>query len=60
MSAKTSTVLSDRIWPGLRWDTWDTADSLFVANPRARIFLVSYALLFFELLCIRWIPAYLY
>ena len=25
---------------------------------RTRIFLVSFTLLFFELLCIRWIPAY--
>ena len=29
-----------------------------VADPRARIVLVSFSLLFFELLCIRWIPAY--
>ncbi|MDQ6661877.1 MAG: spermidine synthase, partial [Chloroflexota bacterium] len=31
---------------------------LFIPDPRARIFLVSFALLFFELLCIRWIPSY--
>ncbi len=30
----------------------------FVTNVRLRIFLLSFALLFFELLCIRWIPAY--
>ncbi len=30
----------------------------FVADPRARVFLTSFALLFFELLCIRWIPSY--
>ncbi len=30
----------------------------FVSNVRLRIFLLSFALLFFELLCIRWIPAY--
>ena len=29
-----------------------------VTDIRARIFLVSFTLLFFELLCIRWIPAY--
>src|ERR1051326_2919442 len=27
-------------------------------GPRTRIFLLSFTLLFFELLCIRWIPAY--
>ncbi|MDQ6623115.1 MAG: spermidine synthase [Verrucomicrobiota bacterium] len=27
-------------------------------TPRRRIFLLSFTLLFFELLCIRWIPAY--
>src|SRR6266567_3501082 len=30
----------------------------FIANLRARIFLVSFTMLFFELLCIRWIPSY--
>jgi hypothetical protein len=30
----------------------------FVPGARPRIFLVSFTLLFFELLCIRWIPAY--
>jgi hypothetical protein len=29
-----------------------------VTAPRTRIFLLSFALLFFELLCIRWIPSY--
>lgn len=29
-----------------------------VSGPRTRIFLLSFALLFFELLCIRWIPSY--
>nr|MBA3273466.1 hypothetical protein [Chthoniobacterales bacterium] len=32
--------------------------SRFVTSVRVRIFLLSFALLFFELLCIRWIPAY--
>jgi hypothetical protein len=27
-------------------------------SARTRIFLLSFTLLFFELLCIRWIPAY--
>ena len=30
----------------------------WIAGVRTRIFLVSFTLLFFELLCIRWIPAY--
>ena len=30
----------------------------WIAGVRMRIFLVSFTLLFFELLCIRWIPAY--
>ena len=34
------------------------ADSTWVHGVRLRIFLVSFTLLFFELLCIRWIPAY--
>src|SRR6478672_4529611 len=31
---------------------------LWIGGTRTRIFLVSFTLLFFELLCIRWIPAY--
>ena len=30
----------------------------WIIGARTRIFLVSFTLLFFELLCIRWIPAY--
>src|SRR5947209_2735649 len=30
----------------------------FIADKRARIFLISFTMLFFELLCIRWIPSY--
>src|SRR3954469_12339858 len=29
-----------------------------VLDPRARILFVSFGVLFFELLCIRWIPSY--
>src|SRR2546422_10994335 len=36
----------------------DAPKTLFVTNPRVRIFLLSFAMLFFELLCIRWIPSY--
>jgi len=32
--------------------------SWLISGVRIRIFLVSFTLLFFELLCIRWIPAY--
>src|ERR687886_432234 len=35
------------------------AGQLLVGDARARIFLTSFALLFFELLCIRWIPSYI-
>jgi SAM-dependent methyltransferase len=34
------------------------ADLSLINGVRLRIFLVSFTLLFFELLCIRWIPAY--
>src|SRR5712692_2146705 len=37
---------------------WFTPTKPFIADKRARIFLVSFAMLFFELLCIRWIPSY--
>src|SRR5437588_283174 len=30
-----------------------------VLDPRARILMVSFSVLFFELLCIRWIPSYI-
>ena len=36
----------------------DAPPQLLVAHPRLRIFLLSFAMLFFELLCIRWIPSY--
>src|SRR6266540_6232808 len=31
----------------------------FVSDVRVRLFLTSFALLFFELICIRWIPAHI-
>src|SRR6266478_2727854 len=43
------------IWSWLRADP---PKQPFVTDLRARIFLVSFAMLFFELLCIRWIPSY--
>src|SRR4051794_28464713 len=36
----------------------DTPKRLFITDRRVRIFLLSFAMLFFELLCIRWIPSY--
>lgn len=43
----------------LPWARAGAADQLLVRDPRLRIVLVSFSLLFFELLCIRWIPAYI-
>lgn len=40
------------------WLRLDAPKQLFITNSRARIFLLSFAMLFFELLCIRWIPSY--
>src|ERR687885_2486889 len=42
----------------LEWFRPKTTGQLFVTDLRVRIFLLSFTLLFFELLCIRWIPAY--
>src|ERR687885_255191 len=42
----------------LEWFRPKTTGQLFVTDLRVRIFLVSFTLLFFELLCIRWIPSY--
>ncbi|MBV9689386.1 MAG: hypothetical protein JO202_06720 [Ktedonobacteraceae bacterium] len=37
---------------------WFTPTHPFITDKRARTFLISFAMLFFELLCIRWIPSY--
>src|SRR5450759_4944814 len=37
---------------------WFTPTHPFIADKRARTFLVSFTILFFELFCIRWIPSY--
>src|SRR5215471_21824208 len=37
---------------------WFTPAHPFIVEKRARTFLVSFTILFFELLCIRWIPSY--
>jgi len=48
---------SNHVWLW-SWLRLDTPKQLFITNSRARIFLLSFAMLFFELLCIRWIPSY--
>jgi hypothetical protein len=50
-------VSSSRPWLWLELHA-KTPKQLFINNARARIFLVSFAMLFLELLCIRWIPSY--
>lgn len=40
------------------WLRTDEPKVLFIPDARARIFLLSFTMLFFELLCIRWIPSY--
>jgi hypothetical protein len=42
----------------LFWLHADAPKHPFISNPYARIFLLSFTMLFFELFCIRWIPAY--
>ncbi len=42
----------------LSWLRDKTPKKLFINDPRARILLVSFTMLFFELLCIRWVPSY--
>src|SRR5215471_9001964 len=37
---------------------WFTPTHPFIVDKRARTFFVSFTILFFELLCIRWIPSY--
>ncbi len=57
MRQTVSRVSSSRAWSWLELHA-KAPKQLFINNPRARIFLVSFAMLFFELLCIRWIPSY--
>ena len=51
MSISTEVATAETTIPRRNDDGW-------VHGVRLRIFLVSFTLLFFELLCIRWIPAY--
>src|SRR3984893_4528096 len=41
-----------------RFLDWFTPTHPFIADKRARTFLISFTMLFFELLCIRWVPSY--
>src|SRR5438445_8138416 len=50
-------VASDHRWLW-SWLRDDTIKDLLIPHPRIRILLVSFAMLFFELLCIRWVPSY--
>src|SRR5438445_1306482 len=50
-------VASDHRWLW-SWLRDDMMKDLLIPHPRIRILLVSFAMLFFELLCIRWIPSY--
>src|SRR5947199_10165276 len=57
MRPSVARVSSNRAW---FWSFLfaDTSRRLFVTDLRVRIFLLSFAMLFFELLCILWIPSY--
>src|ERR1700687_3688114 len=57
MRPSVARVSSNRAW---FWSFLfaDTSKRLFVTDPRVRIFLLSFTILFFELYCIRWIPSY--
>ena len=57
MGQSVAQVWSNRAW---FWSLLrdDAPKRLFITDRRVRIFLLSFAMLFFELLCIRWIPSY--
>src|SRR5436189_5516085 len=57
MRQSVAQVSSNRAW-FWSWLRDDTIKDLLIPRPRIRILLVSFAMLFFELLCIRWIPSY--
>src|SRR6476660_7401574 len=53
-------MVTDTLPARARWLSRSEVSRRFlVSDTRARIFLTSFALLFFELLCIRWIPSYI-
>src|ERR1700686_1791513 len=55
LSATTGQSLANR---AAIWSRLAEQDRPFITDARYRIYLVSFSLLFFELLCIRWIPSY--
>src|SRR5437016_14127189 len=57
MNQSIAQELSNRAWLW-SWLRLDVPKQPFITNSRARIFLVSFSMLFFELLCIRWVPSY--
>ena len=57
VTQETSQPSSKNTWPW-SWLRNDMPGNPFISNPRVRILLISFAMLFFELLCIRWIPSY--
>jgi spermine/spermidine synthase len=57
VTQETSQPSSNHHWPW-SWLRNDMPGKPFISNPRVRILLISFAMLFFELLCIRWIPSY--
>ncbi|HEX6109620.1 MAG TPA: hypothetical protein VFZ02_09425 [Ktedonobacteraceae bacterium] len=60
MNQSNTQVLSNpsKVAQFLSWLRDETPKKLFINDPRARILLVSFSMLFFELLCIRWVPSY--
>src|SRR5436305_4359686 len=60
MSQSTNQALSSssNVTKILAWLRDESPQNFFIKDPRARIFLVSFSMLFFELLCIRWVPSY--
>jgi hypothetical protein len=60
MSQSSTQALSSQsnITKILSWISDETPQNFFIKDPRVRIFLVSFSMLFFELLCIRWVPSY--
>src|SRR5438552_11457730 len=57
MSLSTSIGQSISTRAGI-WTRLSAQDRPFIADARYRIYAISFSLLFFELLCIRWIPSY--
>src|SRR5437868_10340490 len=57
MSLSTSIGQSISTRAGI-WTRLSAQDRPFIADARYRIYVISFSMLFFELLCIRWVPSY--